>query len=98
MELTIQSLHFTAQQKLNDFVTKKVSRLSHLYDKIESAEVCLKLDKSNTTDNKICEIRLVVPGNDLFAKREGKTFEKATDEVVDVLQRQIEKMKTKFER
>ena len=69
-----------------------------LYDKIESAKVCLKLDKSDTTDNKICEIRLVVPGNDLFAKRKGKTFEKATNEVVDVLQRQIEKMKTKFER
>ncbi len=96
MELTIQSLHFTAKQKLNNFVTEKVNRLSRFYNKIESAKVCLKLDKSDKTDNKICEIRLAVPGNDLFAKRQCKTFENATNEAVAALQQQIKKMKTNY--
>ena len=93
MELTIQSLHFNANQDLNDFVTEKVNKLSHFYDKIESAKVNLILEKSDTTDNKICEVRLAVPGNDLFAKRQCKTFEEATNEVVEALEQQIKKMK-----
>ena len=97
MELIIQSLHFTVKQELNNFVAEKVNRLSHFYNKIESAKVCLKLDKSDKTDNKVCEIRLAVPGNDLFAKRQSATFEKATNEAVDALLQQIKKMKTKFD-
>ena len=98
MNIKIQSLHFTPHKKLNDFVNKKVSRLSHLYDRIESSEVCLKLDKSDKTENKVCEIRLIIPGNDLFAKRQSKTFEEATNETIEALQKQIEKVKTKFEK
>jgi len=97
MKLTIQSLHFTEKYELNNFVTDKVNKLSHLYNKIESAQVCLKLDKSDQTENKVCEIRLAIPGNDLFAKRQCQTFEDATNQVVDILQRQIKKMKTRFE-
>ena len=97
MNIKIQSPHFTLNKGLNDFVTKKVKKLSRLYDRIEAGEVCLKLDKSDTDKNKICEIRLAVPGKDLFAKRKSDHFDKAVNETVDVLERQIEKMKTKFE-
>lgn len=95
MEITIQSLHFTASPQLNDFVTEKVSKLSHLYDRIESANVSLKLEPATETDNKLCEIRLAVPGNDVFAKRQAVTFEEATNEVVDALGRQLVKLKEK---
>lgn len=68
----------------------------HIYYKIDAAQVCLKLEKSDVNDNKICEIRLVVPGNDLFAKRQSATFEDAANEAIDALQQQIKKMKTKL--
>jgi putative sigma-54 modulation protein len=97
MKLTIQSLHFTTKEELNNFVTEKVNKLSHFFDHIESANVCLKLDKSNDTNNKVCEIRLAVPGEDLFAKKQCKTFEEATSEAVDALEHQINKMKAKLE-
>ncbi len=97
MEINIQSLHFTASKELNDFVTEKVNKLSNHFDKIESATVSLKLENSDTTENKVCEIRLAVPGNDLFAKKQGKSFEEAVKEVVDILQVQIIKMKSKTE-
>jgi len=97
MELTIQSLHFTAKSALNEHVTTTVNKLTHFFDKIESADVCLKLENSATDDNKVCEIRLGVPGNDLFAKRHSKSFEEATNDAVDALEQQIKKMKARLE-
>jgi putative sigma-54 modulation protein len=98
MEITIQSLHFTANDDLNNFVIDKVNKLAHHFDKIISADVTLKLDKSKTADNKVCEIKLAVPGEDLFAKNQFESFEEATSATVDALENQITKMKAKFEK
>ncbi|OFY94092.1 MAG: ribosomal subunit interface protein [Bacteroidetes bacterium RIFCSPLOWO2_12_FULL_31_6] len=95
MKIVIQSPHFTPKQVLTDFVTEKVNKLSHFYDRIESAKVCLKLEKSDTTENKICEIELAVPGNNLFAKRSSRTFEEATTEAIHAIQNQMDKLKSK---
>jgi putative sigma-54 modulation protein len=89
MKLKIQSLHFTAKEPLNEYVTKKVSKLGHFYNRIDAADVCLKLEKSDNRDNKVCEIRLEIPGNDLFAKRQSDTFEKAVGETVEALEQQV---------
>lgn len=94
MEIKIQSLHFKANELLEEYVQKKLNRLTRLDKRILSADVCLKLDKSDKTENKVCEIKLSVRGKDLFAKRQCKTFEEATNEAVDALQQQIKKRKT----
>jgi len=94
METRIQSLHFTANPELTAYVSEKVGHLEHLdKGKILSADVCLKLDNSSTGDNKVCEIRLHVPGNDFFAKSQSHSFEVATNHVVEALQHQIAKRK-----
>jgi len=67
MKITIQSKDFTAKIELTDFIKEKTEKLFRMYDKIVSCEVLLKIDKSETKDNKICDIRLVIPGNDLLA-------------------------------
>ena len=69
MKVKIQSLHFDADKKLIDHVEEKVGKLNHFYDAILGTNVILKLEKSSQTDNKIAEIQLHIPGNDLFAKR-----------------------------
>ena len=97
MEIKIQSLHFKANVLLQEYVLKKVNRLSHFNERIISGDICLKLDKSSKRDNKVCEIRLSIPGNDLFAKRQCDTFEKATNETVEALQKQLRRNKTEFE-
>jgi len=93
MKINIQSLHFTPHAELNNFVLDKVTKLEKFDHNILSGDVCLKLEKSSTTDNKVCEIKLEIPGNDLFAKKQSKTFEEATVLAVDALQHQIEKLK-----
>ena len=95
MTVKIQSLHFDADQKLIDHIEEKVSKLNHFYDAIIGTNVILKLEKSSQSDNKIAEIKLRIPGNDLFAKRQCSTFEEAADTAVEALKKQIKKRKEK---
>ncbi len=96
MKIDIQSRDFTAKGDLLAFVTERVEKLGRFYHDIISSEVLLATDKSDTNDNKVCEIRLVIPGNDLFAKAQCKSFEEATVDATDALERQIEKHKNKI--
>lgn len=96
MKLDIQSVHFDADKKLVDFIQRKTDKLDQIYDGIISGEVILRLDKSEDNANKIVEIKLEVPGNNLFAKKQCRSFEEATDESVEALRRQVKKMKEKL--
>lgn len=95
MKLKVQSIHFDADQKLILFIEEKVGRLLNFYDDILDGEVFLKLDKSDSTKNKIAEIKLHAPGKILFAKEQCSTFEEATDSAVDALRKQLTKHKEK---
>lgn len=96
MNIKIQSVHFDADRKLLDFVEEKVGKLEQFHDKIVNSEVILKLDKSNSSENKIAEIKMLIPGNELFAKKQCKTFEEATDLAVDAIRAQVLKHKEKI--
>ena len=96
MKLDIQSVHFDADQKLVDFIQKKADKLEQYYDGILSGEVILRLDKSDVNENKIVEVRLEVPGPALFAKRQCRSFEEATDEVMEALRKQVTKTKERI--
>lgn len=95
MKIRVQSIHFDADGKLLDFIQEKVDKLVHFYDQIISGEVFLKLDKSNDTQNKIVQIKILLPGNHIIAKEQCKTFEEATDLCVATITRQIKKRKEK---
>lgn len=96
MDLKVHSIHFDADQKLIGFVDQKVKKLIHFYDDILVSEVYLRLDKSGSTQNKVAEIRLVTPGKEMFAKKQSKSFEEATDLAVEALRRQVRKKKGKL--
>ncbi len=95
MKITVQSIHFTADKGLLEFIQKKVDKLDTFYDHIINGEVYLKLENVEDEANKITEIKVMIPGNQLFAKEQCKTFEEATDLCVESLRKQIEKHKTK---
>ena len=95
MDIQVHSVHFTADKKLITFVNDKVSKLELFFDNIIAGEVFLKLDKSTDKDNKIAEVKLLLPGKELFAKKQCKTFEEAADLAVDALKKQVEKHKAK---
>lgn len=96
MQLQVHSIHFDADQKLINFIQEKVDKLTQFHDQIISGEVFLRLDNSDKNENKVAEIKLLVPGKDLFARRQCKSFEEATDDAVEALRRQIKKHKEKM--
>jgi putative sigma-54 modulation protein len=95
MNVTIKSIHFTADKKLEQLITSKISKLVQFHDSIIAANVYLRLENTQDIENKITEIKLEIPGTELFAKKQSNTFEKATDETVDALRRQLKKFKEK---
>ena len=94
MEIKVQSIHFDADQKLVKFIEDKLRKLNQYYDKIIGSDVFLKLEPADK-ENKVAERKLAIPGKDLFAKKQCKTFEEATDEAVEALRRQINKHKSR---
>lgn len=95
MKLQMHSIHFDADHKLTDFIQRKADKLDTFYDRIIDGEVFMRLDKNEKNANKIIEIKLNVPGKQLFAKNQSDSFEGAADEAVEGLRRQIKKFKEK---
>ncbi len=95
MNITVQSIKFDADQKLVDFIKKKTSKLNQFLDNIIEGVCYLRLENVEDEANKIVELKVNIPGSQLFAKSQAKSFEEATDVAVESLRRQINKYKTK---
>ncbi len=96
MKVNINSVHFKADKKLEDFIKEKVEKLSNLYEGVISSDVTLKVGNNEKFNNKIAEIRLIIRGADLFAKKQSKSFEEAIDTAIEALRRQLTKRKEKI--
>ncbi len=96
MDTRVHSIHFSADQKLINFINEKVDKLELFFDHITACEVYLRLDKNHEGENKIAELKLLIPGKTLIAKKQCKTFEEAIDLSVDALRKQVSKHKEKI--
>lgn len=95
MNIDVQSIHFTADQKLINFINRRTEKLSQFFDQLIDGICYLRLENVDNEENKITEFKINIPGNQLFAKGQAKTFEEATDIAIESLRRQINKYKTK---
>jgi putative sigma-54 modulation protein len=95
MNVQIHSVRFDADKKLIDFVSQKLDKLTQFGEDIVNAEVYLRLDKDQMRANKISEIKLDLSGGPLFARKQSKSFEEATDDAINALKKQITKHKQK---
>ncbi len=95
MNIQVQSIRFNADKKLLDFIQKKVNKLDTFYDHIIGGEVYLRLENVEDESNKVTEIKLMLPGTQLFAKCQCKSFEEATDMAIESLRKQVDRYKRK---
>ncbi len=95
MKLQIHSIRFDADVKLLDFIQKKAGKLDTFFERIIDGEVMLRLDNDTQNENKIVEIKLNIPGHQLFAKEKSKSFEAAADSAIEALRKQLTKYKEK---
>jgi len=96
MKVNFNTVHFKADKKLIDFITDKIEKTSDRYDGIIGSDVTLKLNNNEGIENKIVEIRIIIRGYDLFAKKQNKTFEEATDNALEAIKKQLKKHKEKL--
>lgn len=95
MEINIQAVHFDATEKLQEFATKKVEKLSRSYEDIKKVEVQLKLVKPQTALNKEVSISVAIPGGTQYVEKICDTFEESIDLCVDAMKVKLTKMKEK---
>ena len=91
MEIRVQSLKFNADQKLLDFVEKKVSKLEKFDDAITDVEVVMSLLEK--PENKNVKLQIHVPGGSQVIEINAKTFEEAVNECVDVMKEKLTRNK-----
>jgi len=96
MKLQMHSIHFDADQSLVDFIQKKANKLETFFDRIIDGEVFLRLEKNGVNENKIVEIKMNIPGSQLFTKAHEKSFEAAADKAMEALRRQLKKHKERL--
>ncbi len=96
MNVTIQTLHFDADVKLVDYVSKKLQKIHTFHDRIIKVDVFLKLDNIvHNIKDKVAEIKVLVPRHSFFVKASSKSFEESFDCAFDSLVNQIKKKKEK---
>ncbi len=96
MKININAVHFRTDKKLDDYISDKVTKLHQYFEGVIGSEVTLRLDSNDKVKDKIVEIRVMIPGNDLYAKKESKSFEEATTQAVEALKKQLTKYKDKI--
>jgi putative sigma-54 modulation protein len=94
MKVILQSPDVKTSKRLEKFVDQHVSKLDRLYQPIIESRVCLKTDNADDNQNKICELQVVIAGNDLFAAKRATTFEESVIKAIDAVKHQLEKLKT----
>jgi len=92
MEFNLQTLHFTATEKLEAHIAKKVAKLEKNPD-ITSVEMVLKLVKPESANAKIASVHVSMPGQSIHVEKTCDTFEEAVDHCIDVVRRGLEKTK-----
>jgi len=94
MDIIVQSLGFKAGDGLEDFIREKLDKFDRELDIIR-ANVTMYIGSAANPHRCYCEMRLEVPGNDLFVKRNSDSFEKAIVDTIHILQKNIHKSKEK---
>ena len=95
MNIQIQSINFSANKQLKNFINKKVNKLFSISESIINGDVYLKVEKPDSHSNKIVEIKLHSSEGGFFAKKQSNTFEESVDLASQALRKQIIKSKQK---
>ncbi|MEN2985000.1 MAG: ribosome-associated translation inhibitor RaiA [Dictyoglomaceae bacterium] len=97
MQINITGKNISLSQTMQDYVEKKMSKLSRFFDHISHIEVVLKEeDRKDIGKSHIVEVTLDVNGTIIKASEENQNFRACIDLVVDKLESQLKKYKEKL--
>ena len=92
----MQAVNFNVDAKLLEFIQERMGKLEKYYDKVVSADVFLKVEKTSDKENKVVEAKIHVPGDEFIVKKQCRTFEEGVDLCGESLERVLLKRKEKI--
>lgn len=96
MKVDVHAVNFNVDKKLVDFVQERMIKLEKYYDKVVSSDVYLKVENTSDKENKIVEMKIIVPGDDFLVKKQCKSFEEAVELAAESVERLLVKRKEKI--
>ncbi|RZJ63322.1 MAG: ribosome-associated translation inhibitor RaiA [Flavobacterium sp.] len=96
MKVNVHAVNFTIDGKLVDFIQERMDKLEKYYDRVVSADVFLKAENISEKENKVCEMKIHVPGDEFIVKKQCKSFEEAADSCAESAERLLVKRKEKI--
>ena len=91
--INVKSLKFDADEKLLDFIEKKVGKVEKFFDNLGDIDVTLSLLPD--AENKSVRLQTRFPGEDMVIERHARTFEEAVTDAADALKDKIVRAKEK---
>ncbi|MCK0114689.1 HPF/RaiA family ribosome-associated protein [Gelidibacter sp. F63206] len=96
MTINIQFVNLDHSDSLAEHTTERLKKMAEKYDWLINADVFFKEEGTNPEKGKICNIKLSLPGNHIFATSDEKNFEMAVKETISDLVIQLKKRKQTF--
>lgn len=93
MKISVQSIGLTPHAPLQEHIDKKLNKLESYYDKIVECKVFLKVENKSDKENKMVELILAVPGEDIVVKKTSASFEESLDQCCEVAKKLLIKKK-----
>lgn len=94
MNITTQSIGFTASKHLLQFINVKMIKIFKHRSDIIRADVVLKKGAENNPFNEWCEITVSLPGENPFVKKNSDTYEKSIIDAVEAMDKILRRRKT----
>jgi putative sigma-54 modulation protein len=83
MEITIEPANFNASPELLEHAEKALGKLIKYHDQIVSMDVYLKSSKEDPENSKEAELKVFLPGKDVFMSEKAESFPSVIQQLFD---------------
>ena len=95
MNINFQSVNYNADSKLIEFAEKRIKKISQFYLNIIDVFIYTKIENTSDRLNKLAELKICIPGDDVVVKKTAKSFEEAISLAADSAERILKRHKEK---
>jgi len=89
MKWDIQTVGFQAKDGLTETTKEQIQKLEKFFAPIIGVEVYYRLINDDHQENKIVEIKLNIPGEDIYADHRSHSFDRSLHEAIEKVKRQL---------
>lgn len=93
MTVNVRFLDMPTSDALNEYITGKLSKLSHKYDWVINANVSIEKRNDPKGGGKVCKMELSLPGPRIYAESDERNYELSVKETLKDIETQLKKRK-----